>query len=196
MIYLVLRWSARWRPCLLMPNAVREYISCCDKVVRSSESRNTFAIFIHCTNSMFPHYIFTFFVWFTCSCTEIVQSCLSSLKLIRYVQLIYKDIRCAVVDEEEESERFNVKTGVRQGCVVSGFLFLLVLDFVMRKMTNNKDTGMRWKLATKLEDLDFADNIVLLTTAPHLVQRKTTRLQEQGARTSLEWVPRNRRWWE
>ena len=69
---------------------------------------------------------------------------------------------------------------------MSGFLFLLVLDFVMGKITNNKDTGMRWKLATKLEDLDFADNIVLLTPAPHLVQRKTTRLQEQGARTSLE----------
>ena len=72
------------------------------------------------------------------------------------VQLLYKDTQCAVIDEGEESEWFSVKTGVKQGCSMSGFLFLLVLDFVMRKTTKDKDTGLRWKLTrSKLEDLDL-----------------------------------------
>ena len=65
------------------------------------------------------------------------------------VQLLYKDTQCAIIDEGEESEWFSVKTGVKQGCSMPGFLFLLVLDFVMRKMTKDKDTGLRWKLTTK-----------------------------------------------
>ena len=65
------------------------------------------------------------------------------------VQLLYKDTQCAIIDEGEESEWFSVKTGVKQGCSMPDFLFLLVLDFVMRKMTKDKDTGLRWKLTTK-----------------------------------------------
>ena len=67
-------------------------------------------------------------------------------KLIRMVQLLYKDTQCAVIDEGEESEWFSVKTGVKQRCSMSGFLFLLVLYFVMRKTTKDKDTGLRWKV--------------------------------------------------
>ena len=106
-------------------------------------------------------------------------------KLIRMVQLLYKDTQCAVIDEGEESEWFSVKTGVKQGCSMSGFLFLLVLDFVMRKTTKDKDTGLRWKLATKLEDLDFADDIALLSPTQQMMQRKTRKLQEQAARAGL-----------
>ena len=48
-------------------------------------------------------------------------------KLIRMVQLLYEDTQCAVIDEGEESEWFSVKTGVKQACSMSGFLFLLEL---------------------------------------------------------------------
>ena len=61
-------------------------------------------------------------------------------KLIRMEQLLYKDTQCVVIDEGQESEWFSVKTGVKQGCSMSGFLFLLVLDFIMRKTTKAKDT--------------------------------------------------------
>ena len=63
------------------------------------------------------------------------------------VHLMYKDTECAVMDKGAETEWFNVRTGVKQGCVMFGFLFLLVLNFVMRKITKD---GIRWKLTTKL----------------------------------------------
>ena len=106
-------------------------------------------------------------------------------KLIRMVQLLYEDTQCAVVDEGEESEWFSAKTGVKQGCSMSGFLFLLVLDFVMRKTTKDKDTGLRRKLTTKLEDLDFADDITLLSPTQLMMQRKTRKLQQQAATAGL-----------
>ena len=74
---------------------------------------------------------------------NIMKYCGIPDKLIRMVQLLYEDTQCAVIDEGEESEWFSVKTGVKQGCSTSGFLFLLVLDFVMRKTTKDKDTGLR-----------------------------------------------------
>ena len=42
-----------------------------------------------------------------------------------------------------------------------GFLFLLCLDWVMRKATTDKRRGIRWNFTTVLEDLDFADDITL-----------------------------------
>ena len=48
---------------------------------------------------------------------------------------------CAVVDGSVTSERFMIKSGVQQGCVMSGILFLLCLDWVMRKAKADKRRG-------------------------------------------------------
>ena len=49
----------------------------------------------------------------------------------------------------------------------------------------DKDTELRWKLTTKLEDLDFADDIALLSPTQQMMQRKTRKLQGQAARAGL-----------
>ena len=43
-------------------------------------------------------------------------------KIIHKVQMLYEDSECAVLDEGEESEWFKVKTGVKQGDVMSLYL--------------------------------------------------------------------------
>lgn len=50
---------------------------------------------------------------------------------------------------------FDIVTGVRMGCILSPFLFLLVVDFVMQKDTENSDNGVDWTNGGKLSDLDF-----------------------------------------
>ena len=45
---------------------------------------------------------------------------------------------------------------------MSVFLFLLVIDWVMRKMLSEGNTGIRWRFTEKLDDLDFADDLALL----------------------------------
>ena len=39
--------------------------------------------------------------------------------------MFYEDFNCAVEDQAEACEWFNIKTGVKQGCNMSGFLFLI-----------------------------------------------------------------------
>ena len=44
------------------------------------------------------------------------------------IHILYEDSECAVLDEGEESEWFKVKTGVKQGYVMCGFIFFVVVD--------------------------------------------------------------------
>ncbi|XP_072025116.1 uncharacterized protein [Amphiura filiformis] len=102
------------------------------------------------------------------------------------VQILYEDSECAVLDEGEESEWFKVKTGVKQEDVMSGFIFLIVVDWIMKHATEGNNTGIRWKFMTKLEDLDFADDIALLSSTIQHMQDKATKLCEFAARTGLK----------
>ena len=49
-------------------------------------------------------------------------------KFIELVKAFYKNSRAAVLNGEGVSEWFEIKYGVKQGCVMSGFLFLLIVD--------------------------------------------------------------------
>ena len=69
---------------------------------------------------------------------------------------------------------------------MSGFLFLLALDWNMRKVTADKRRGIRWKFTTVLEDLDFADDIALLSSKFNDLREKTGRLAEAAARVGLK----------
>ena len=69
----------------------------------------------------------------------------------------------AVVEEDAISEWFELTAGAKQGCTKSGFLFLLIIDWVMRH-TVKEGTGPRWKFTSKLEDLDFADDVALISS--------------------------------
>ena len=69
---------------------------------------------------------------------------------------------------------------------MSGFLFLIVMDWVMRGAVGGGENGIRWKLTSKLDDLDFAHDIVLLSCTKQQIQDKTTRLDEEARRVGLK----------
>ena len=50
-------------------------------------------------------------------------------KIIRIVRLFYEDFQCALDDQSKTGEWFNIKTGVKQGCNMSGFMFLLTFIY-------------------------------------------------------------------
>lgn len=49
---------------------------------------------------------------------------------------------------------------------MSGFLFLVALDLVMRKTVQDGERDFRWNFTSKLDDLDFADDIALPSKNP------------------------------
>ena len=72
---------------------------------------------------------------------------------------MYKDATCQVIHDRKITEPFNVQTAVRQGCLLSPIILLMVVVWVMRQSTADQKTGIQWTFNKQLEDLDFADDI-------------------------------------
>ena len=49
----------------------------------------------------------------------------------KLVRVFYDDFKCAVEDQGKTREWFDIKTGVKQGCNMPGFLFLIIMDWAM-----------------------------------------------------------------
>ena len=84
-------------------------------------------------------------------------------KFIAIIQQHYKDATCQVIHERKLTEPLNVQTGVHQGCLLSPTIFLMVVDWVIKQSTAGKRTGVQWTFMKQLKDLDFADDISLLS---------------------------------
>ena len=76
-------------------------------------------------------------------------------KFVAIIQQL-EDATCQVIHDGKLTEPFSVQTGVRQGCLLSPTIFLMVVDWVMRQSTAGQRTGIQWTFTKQLEDLDFA----------------------------------------
>ena len=59
-------------------------------------------------------------------------------KIVYAIKTIYKNSRSAVIVEGNISEEFELTTGVLQSDTLAPFLFIIVLDYVMRKAEVDK----------------------------------------------------------
>jgi len=67
--------------------------------------------------------------------------------------------------------RLPVRSRVFQSCVLSPILFSVAIYRIMRKTIGNKRRGM-----SLLEDLDFADDVTLVSSTRDQLQRRTSDL--------------------
>lgn len=87
-----------------------------------------------------------------------------------------------MLHEGKLTENFIINTGVRQGCILSPIIFLLVVDRIMRKTLGGRKRGIQWNRRDKLEDLEFADDICLL------VRRLRGETETTARRGRVSWV--------
>ena len=89
-------------------------------------------------------------------------------KIVMAIRVLYDNSRSSVFVDGLLTEEFEVTTGVLQGDVLAPFLFIIIIDFLMR----NAEEGhgfvthprrSRRDPAKILNDLDFADDIALLS---------------------------------
>ena len=57
------------------------------------------------------------------------------------------------------AELIGVKTGVREGWLLSPLLFLVVLYWVSKNAYEGKRLELQWTLTQRPEDLDYADDL-------------------------------------
>ena len=78
-------------------------------------------------------------------------------KLTSLIRNSFEDMACRVIHAGQLTDSFMVKTGVRQWCLLSPFLFLLAIDWIMKKTTKYRRNGIQWTPWSQLEDPVLSD---------------------------------------
>ena len=107
-------------------------------------------------------------------------------KIINLIKATYTDMKCRVLHEGKLTDTFGIETGVRQGCLLSPLLFLLTIDWIMKTTVTNTRNGIQWTLTEQLDDLDFADDIALLSHTRNQMQDKLNTLNQRSHATRAE----------
>jgi len=107
-------------------------------------------------------------------------------KFVNLIRNMYENTTDRVIHGGQMSEPFHITTGVRQGCILSPFLFSLAIDWIMTQTVHGNNNGIQWTLWKQLNDLDFADDLALLSHSKQQMQDKTTELDTISSKTGLK----------
>ena len=104
-------------------------------------------------------------------------------KLINIIRMLYVDFSARAICGTDFTEEFLKR--VKQACFLSPLLFTLCIDWVMKIITAGNKRGISWTLSDMLEDLDFADDLALLSHRHQDIQSKTNDLASNGKQIGL-----------
>jgi sorting nexin-29 len=107
-------------------------------------------------------------------------------KIVNVIRTLYINPNCRVVCGNNLTESFLVRTGVKQGCLLSPILFVLAMEWVLKETLKEQKRGIRWTLTSTLEDLDYADDVGLLSSRHQDMQEKTTIFKETAEYLGLK----------
>jgi len=99
--------------------------------------------------------------------------------------MFYDNFECSIILGNTITEAFPVKSAVRESCILSPVLFLVTIDWVMRQAPSLRSRRIQWTIFSHLQDLDFADDIVILSSTPTHLQEKSDDLNTTAKRTGL-----------
>ncbi|VDP59331.1 unnamed protein product [Schistosoma curassoni] len=105
--------------------------------------------------------------------------------IVNIIRNSYDGLQCKVVHGGLLTDAFQVRTRVRQGCLLSPFLFLLVVDWIMRTSTSEGKHGIQWTAQNQLNDLDFAGDLALLSHTHEQMQIKAASVAAVSASVDL-----------
>ena len=107
-------------------------------------------------------------------------------KYIKVICAMYKNNTAAFKVGNEVSNWFCIKSGVKQGCVLSPFIWIIFMNFIS-KSTEKAIGDHRIKWGGKmLLDLDYADDLSILDESLSKMNEFLEVLQVQGAKTGLK----------
>ena len=114
-------------------------------------------------------------------------------EIINAIKVIYKDNIAAVITPTGLTEFFRVLSGIFQGDTLAPFLFIIVIDYVLRK-TYRACPGAGIDLvprrgsrqpATHLGDLSYADDVTLLSYYRDKAQELLHSLEQAASQVGL-----------
>ena len=103
-------------------------------------------------------------------------------KYIKIIKNMYLNSSFCLKTKNGNTEFFNIETGARQECILSQFLFLLVIYFILNNAIDDTEHGIEWCNQQHLADLDFADDIFLIAKTFTELDDLTYRLYDEGSK--------------
>nr|VZI39179.1 unnamed protein product [Spirometra erinaceieuropaei] len=81
-------------------------------------------------------------------------------KIIAMIKAYYRSTTARVLVRNNLSQPFGIRSGVRQGCILSPILFNYAIDWILGRALRDSD-GVEFAPGHRLTDLDYADDIAL-----------------------------------
>ena len=113
-------------------------------------------------------------------------------KLVNAVCALYKDTTASVLTSDGPTDDFSTTSGVLQGDTLAPFLFILVLDWVLRISLPDDSLGLLLEkrrssryLEKRLSLLAYADDLVLLSSNQSDAQTMLTNLARVATKVGL-----------
>ena len=118
--------------------------------------------------------------------------------MVTAISTMYKDTTAKVITPDGETETFNILAGVLQGDTLAPYLFVVVIDYVMRTALLGMEDKLGFQLRKRksrrgyyqevpitITDMDFADDIALISKGIKEAQKMLTRVEKSAKRVGL-----------
>ena len=114
--------------------------------------------------------------------------------LLQAIEKMYTNTKAKEISPDGETESFDITAGVLQGDTLAPFLFIIVLDYAQRKAMDGKEDELGFTITPRrsrrhpkevLADLDFADDIALLSDEIEQAQELLLRVENECKKVGL-----------
>ena len=115
-------------------------------------------------------------------------------KMLAAIKLCYQNLKAKVVSPDGDTDMFKIHAGVMQGDTLAPFLFVTVLDYALRNAIGGRENELGLTInerrskrveAESISDLDFADDIVLMSNTVTQAQKLLLSVEEECKRVGL-----------
>ena len=112
--------------------------------------------------------------------------------MVRVIEAIYRNPKFSVKEMGKRSSERRQNSGIRQGCPISPYLFIIVMTVMMRDINSNLTQGERLTLRNEQpmgmeghDKLLYADDTIILTSTRQAAEIILHKIQEESSRYNM-----------
>ena len=108
--------------------------------------------------------------------------------VVQLINMLYVDQQATVRIDGEISNRFDIIQGVRQGCILSPYLFNLYTEHIIRNVRDaaEKEQYDAFEIGGyKIPEIRYADDTVLLSTSKSGLEKLIRSIQQHSEKENL-----------
>ena len=115
-------------------------------------------------------------------------------RILQAIITIYDNVKAKVVSPDGDTDYFQIIAGVLQGDTLAPYLFVIVLDYALRNAIDGREAELGFTLAKRqssrkpavcITDLDFADDLVLLSDEIEQARKLLNRVEVECSKVGL-----------